>query len=190
MNRTLQNLLRSGLMALVVTVSGMSSALADQNDVRLNELFVQLHETESDYQAHILQRQIWSIWLVARQAGTNILMEQGVNAMGAGDHATALEKFEAIVQLEPEFAEGWNKRATVHYLMGNLAQSIEDVKKTLSLEPRHFGALSGLGLIYDSLDDLEGAKAAFEKALEANPHMHGIRLRLEEINKELENRAI
>lgn len=185
-----RTLLRCSLVALAVVVGGVFPALADQSDERLDELFVQLHETKSAYQAHVLERTIWSIWLMSDKAGTNILMEQGVNAMGAGDHATALEKFEAIVQLEPDFAEGWNKRATVHYLMGNLAQSIEDVKKTLSLEPRHFGALSGLGLIYDSLDDLEGAKAAFEKALEANPHMVPIRLRLEEIEKELENRAI
>lgn len=185
-----QTLLRRSLIALAVVAGAVFPALADQNDGRLDELFIQLHETESLYQAHVLERTIWSIWLVSDKAGTNILMEQGVNAMGVGDHATALKKFEAIVELEPDFAEGWNKRATVHYLMGNLAQSIEDVKKTLSLEPRHFGALSGLGLIYDSLDNLEGAQAAFEKALEANPHMEPIRLRLEEIRKELDGRAI
>jgi len=182
--------MRTGLIGLATAVLLIFPAAADQNDERLDELFVQLHETKSEYQAYVLERTIWSIWLVSDMAGTNILMEQGVNAMGVGDHATALEKFEAVVELEPDFAEGWNKRATVHYLMGNFAQSIEDVKKTLTLEPRHFGALSGLGLIYDSMDNLEGAKAAFEKALEANPHMVPIKMRLEEIEKELENRAI
>ena len=182
--------MRTSLIGLAVAVLLIFPAAADQNDERLDELFVQLHETKSEYQAYVLERTIWSIWLVSDMAGTNILMEQGVNAMGVGDHATALEKFEAVVELEPDFAEGWNKRATVHYLMGNFAQSIEDVKKTLTLEPRHFGALSGLGLIYDSMDNLEGAKAAFEKALEANPHMVPIKMRLEEIEKELENRAI
>ena len=182
--------MRTGLIGLAAAVLLIFPAAADQNDERLDELFVQLHETKSEYQAYVLERTIWSIWLVSDMAGTNILMEQGVNAMGVGDHATALEKFEAVVELEPDFAEGWNKRATVHYLMGNFAQSIEDVKKTLTLEPRHFGALSGLGLIYDSMENLEGAKAAFEKALEANPHMVPIKMRLEEIEKELENRAI
>ncbi len=190
MKRQINSLVRRCL--LVVALSGVLSvpASADQNDERLDELFVQLHETKSAYQAHVLEHTIWQIWHVSDMAGTNILMEQGARSMEAGDYATALEKFEAVVELEPDFAEGWNKRATVHYLMGNYAQSIEDVKKTLSLEPRHFGALSGLGLIYDSLDNLEGAKAAFEKALEANPHMDPIRTRLDEIVKELENRQI
>ena len=96
-------------------------------------------------------------------------MEQGVLAMARADYASALRTFDRMVEQAPDFAEGWNKRATVHYLMGNWRASVRDIQHTLALEPRHFGALFGLGLIYEALDQPEAALRSFEATLRPEP---------------------
>ena len=157
------------LVLTVMTVVLPLQSRADQNDPRLDTLFEQLKVSQTPASAQALERLIWGIWLESDQNSINILMRQGVQAMQSGDLATAYDRFSAIVELEPEFAEGWNKRATVLYLVGDLDASIDDVKRTLALEPRHFGALSGLGLINDALEDAEAALEAYEAALEVHP---------------------
>jgi tetratricopeptide (TPR) repeat protein len=117
-------------------------------------------------------------------------MQQGEEAMGAGDFATALQTFNAMVKLEPDFAEGWNKRATVHYLIDNYNASVADVQRTLALEPRHFGALSGLGLIYDALEEKKKALEAYRSALAVHPHLFGVKLRIKQLSKEIEGQRI
>ena len=100
-----------------------------------------------------------------------LLMNRVILRMGIQEYGEALRLLDAIVTISPEFAEGWNKRATVYYLLGRYEDSISDVEKTLDLEPRHFGALSGLGLIYNRLDKDAAALDAFERALMINPHL-------------------
>ena len=115
-------------------------------------------------------------------------MAKGMRAMQSGDHDTAVEAFDAVLVLDPDLAEGYNKRATVYYMMGRYADSVADIEKTL--EPRHFGALSGLGLIYSELDEGEAALRAFEAALAINPHLDGIREKATELRLRLEGRGI
>ena len=98
-------------------------------------------------------------------------MNRVIMRMGNQEYGEALRILDAIVTISPEYAEGWNKRATVYYLLGRHEDSISDVEKTLDLEPRHFGALSGLGLIYNRLDEDAAALDAFERALKVNPHL-------------------
>ena len=100
-----------------------------------------------------------------------LLMNRVIMRMGNQEYGEALRLLDAIVTISPEYAEGWNKRATVYYLLGRYEDSISDVEKTLVLEPRHFGALSGLGLIYNRLDEDAAALDAFERALKVNPHL-------------------
>ena len=88
--------------------------------------------------------------------------------------------------LEPDFAEAWNKRATVHYLMGDYVASVHDIQQTLALERRHFGALSGLGMIYEAIGRPSAALRSFEAALAINPHLDATRQRIEELRRELE----
>jgi tetratricopeptide (TPR) repeat protein len=95
-----------------------------------------------------------------------------------------------VVAAAPEYAEGWNTRATLLYLMGDYVASAVDVKRTLALEPRHFGAWSGLGLIYLNVGDERAALVAFSKALEWNPHLSGSRHKLEAVKKQLREHAI
>lgn len=178
-----------GAVLALLFVSVASPVMAGQDDPRLDELFEKLNAAPDFQSGHVIERQIWGIWSDTGTAGGAVLLRQGVNFMNAGDHEKALVNFNALVEIEPDLAEGWNKRATLHYLMGNYNSSVADIKRTLALEKRHFGALSGLGLIYDALDQKEAALKAFRAALEIHPNM-GIRGRAEELAEDVEGTAL
>ncbi len=110
--------------------------------------------------------------------------------MRQGILPSALDDFSTAVAWAPDFAEAWHKRATVHFLMGNYPASIADLRRTLALEPRHFGALAGLGLIYLKLDDERAALKALEKALEINPHLPRTRQNVRELHERLDGKNI
>jgi tetratricopeptide (TPR) repeat protein len=105
--------------------------------------------------------------------------------MAAEQLAVALDYFNRMVELAPDFAEAWNKRATVYYLMENYRASVLDIERTLELEPRHFGALSGLGMIYDAIDEPAAALRSFEAAVAINPHLDGPRQRIDLLRRQL-----
>ena len=107
-----------------------------------------------------------------------VAMIHGLEAMKIQQFEKAYGYFSQMTKLAPDYAEGWNKRATVLYLMGRFKESEADVMKTLELEPRHFGALSGQGLIKIALQDWPGAIYFLESALKINPHMHGVIMNL------------
>lgn len=173
------------ITALLLAVTAVQAA-ADQSDPRLDALFARLKATSDPGEAHQIEQTIWFIWSRSSSAGASLMLRQGTQYMNEGKHEAAHDNFSAVVELAPNFAEGWNKRATVRYLMGDYEGSIDDIKHTLALEERHFGALSGLGLIYDSLDEKKAALEAFRAALEINPHMESIRDRVKELAKEVE----
>jgi tetratricopeptide (TPR) repeat protein len=180
----------SALLAAMAWAALLSPGpvIADQNDRRLDGLFEQLHVTPDAAEGRAIEQEIWQIWLESDDATVNRLMQEGIAAMGLQQFGLALERFDRMVKRAPEFAEGWNKRATVHYLMGDLQASVLDIERTLGLEPRHFGALSGLGLIYDAIDEPQAALRSFEAALELNPHLEVTRERVEELRRELQGR--
>jgi tetratricopeptide (TPR) repeat protein len=163
----------------------VAPALADQRDPKLDELFNRLHASIDQAEADRLEREIWDIWYHHDSGQVALLMVQGRRAMAIGDFDDAESFFTEVIEKDPQFAEGWNRRATLYYLMGRYQDSIADVSETLALEPRHFGALSGMGLIYTALKDEATALAWFEKALEANPHMVGVRYQVEQLKKKL-----
>ena len=167
-----------------------SPAVADQNDSRLDGLFTELKAAPDHVAATSIEQKIWSIWLENKDSAAVDLMDAGVKEMGQGDHWAALKTFDKLVLVAPDFAEGWNKRATVHYLLNNLRESLADIAKTLALEPRHFGALSGRGLVYVKLEDMENALDSFEAALEVNPQMIGPRINAEAIKRLLKKKEI
>jgi tetratricopeptide (TPR) repeat protein len=159
--------------------------LADQHDRRLDGLFERLQATKDAADAAALQQQIWQIWIEFGDLAVSQLMRRGMTAMGRGDHENALEAFSKLVEQAPDFAEGWNKRATVLYLMGRFDESVLDIRQTLELEPRHFGALSGLALIYDAVEEPDAAIRSLEAALEINPHLSGSRERIDHLREKL-----
>ena len=137
-----------------------------------------------------MDRRIWLLWLHSNDKAVNRLMAQGMIAMQRGALEQALERFDAIVDHRPDFAEGWNKRATVLYMMGRHRESVADVQHVLNLEPRHYGALSGLGVVLVALGREEEALTWLRRALELNPYLDGVRLLADRIGARLKGKRI
>lgn len=160
-----------------------SPALADQIDERLPALFAQLKAGPEA--AALAEPQIWAIWDETIDPESAELLAQGSAAMATRAWPTALERFNKLVARSPNFAEGWNKRATLYYLMGDYPDSVADIQKTLALEPRHFGALSGLGLIFMAIGKPEPAIESFEAALSIHPHLPGAKQNIESLRAQV-----
>jgi tetratricopeptide (TPR) repeat protein len=162
------------------------NAEASAREAALHRLFESLREAASPELARGIEQVIWSIWLEAGGAEVDRLMALSVQAMNAQDYPAARSYLDKIVVLEPDFAEGWNKRATVHFLEGDYDRSLSDIRRVLLLEPRHFGALSGLGLILEQTGRKAEALEAFRRALDIHPQMPGIQMRAEALAREIE----
>ena len=164
-------------------------AIADQNDSRLDELFLIIQQTDNPDVAYQVENEIWQIWLQHDNKGTQKRLAEGIAAMGRNPRK-ALLIFDELIEEVPDFAEGWNKRATLYYSFGKYAASASDIEKTLELEPRHFGALSGLGLVYWAQNQLVNARSAFEAVLLIHPHSSAVRQNIESINDSIRRSAI
>lgn len=177
---------RALVLACLLAAPTLSASLrADQNDPRLPQLFERLKATESPVEVDALENRIWHIWMTSDNDEVNRLMAAGSHAMAAQDYRAALAAFDRIVAIAPNFAEGWNKRATVYFVLGDYAASLRDIDRTLALEPRHFGALTGLGLVHSELGEAAAALNAFERALAINPHMPNVRRNVETLRKRI-----
>ncbi len=170
----------------VVTVS----ARADQNDPRLPALFDRLKHAPSSDAATEIEHQIWAIWVVAGDPDIEGLMSEGEREMTEEHYPAALQAFNRIIAKRPDFAEGWNRRATLYYLMGEYQKSLTDIDRTLALEPRHFGALSGRGLVDLKLDREEDALKAWQQVLDIDPQNEGARQNVEILNAVLKRKTI
>ena len=129
------------------------------------------------------ERGLWALWSRSGDAAIDQLMAQGVGEMEAENYKAAIATFSEIVRRKPEFAEGWNKRATVYYLAGEYRKSIADCAEVLKRNARHFGALSGLGLIYMRLERYDDALAWSRKALDVNPNMLGVEFNIKHLER-------
>jgi tetratricopeptide (TPR) repeat protein len=175
-------------VAVTIFLSGPTSA--DQSDSRLGPLFAALGAADSPESAQLIEAEIWQIWLLSDSDAVNQLMGLGVARLNAGDYSHALALFDRIVTLAPGFAEGWNKRATVLYLLGRYADSIADIDRALALEPRHFGALSGLGMCNARLHRTRAAIEAFQRALVIDPNLPGVERTMDDLRKQLKGESI
>ena len=176
--KCVHTILKNWFLSLFFLLLLSASVDADQNDLRLVDLFRSLRSTESVSKASVFESKIWNIWMEHYDPEVESAMFQGVEAMKLQQFEQAFGHFSLLIKLAPDYAEGWNKRATVLYLMGRFKESEEDVLRTLELEPRHFGALSGQGLIRIALQDWRGAIYFLESALKINPHMYGVIMNL------------
>ncbi|TVQ34468.1 MAG: tetratricopeptide repeat protein [Geminicoccaceae bacterium] len=172
-------------LACAVWLGLVTAVAADQRDPRLDGLFRELRSVTNPVTARAVQSEIWSIWMEVDDREVRLDMLRGVRAMRLGRLDEAEGAFDAAIRRRPDFAEAWNQRATARYLAGRLAGSIADIGAALSLEPRHFGALSGLGMSYDRLDDPAAALRSYEAALAINPHLAGARERVEALRAQL-----
>jgi tetratricopeptide (TPR) repeat protein len=180
----------AGFAALSLLTADLGAARADQKDTRLPGLFDSLKKASSSDEANAVEAKIWTIWMQANDPAIDKLMAQGSDAMSSQDFPAALESFNAIIAQKPEFAEGWNRRATLYYLMGDYPHSLKDIDRVLELEPRHIGALSGLGLVNMQLDRDEAAADAFKRVLDIDPQSASARMNLAIVNDLLKKKSI
>jgi len=175
------------LAALVVFAAAPAGAA---QDARLDPLFEKLKAASDAREAQIYENAIWRVWLEPEDGAINSLMRLGLDAQHRGDMFGAFAVYDAITGLKPDYAEGWNRRATVLFLLDRLEESRKDAEKTLELEPRHFGALSGLGMIAMRQNQPDKALEVLEKALALNPHMANVRGQVEQLRKKARDGAI
>jgi Flp pilus assembly protein TadD len=178
------------LLALLALAIPGATTLADQRDARLAPLFERLHGADDAGEAHRVEQAIWGIWLATDDLEAQRLLELGTVAMANRSWGAAGAAFDRLVERAPGFAEGWNKRATYYWLVRDFGASVRDIQQTLALEPRHFGALSGLGLILMETGDTAGAIRAFDAALELHPFLPGARENLQQLKERAEGEPL
>ncbi len=175
--------LANALSALLLLIAaGMAPAWADAT--KLDDLFQQL-QSATDEEAVPITQNIWIEWSKSGSAAMDLLLRRGQDALAAGDPETAIGHLTALIDHAPDFAEGYNARATAYYQIGQYGLSIADIAKTLSLNPRHFGALAGLGMIFEALNEPDKAVEVYHEALKINPHMADVRDALKRLDAQL-----
>lgn len=164
--------------------------LGQGEDSQLDALFATLRSTADAAAAKSAENDIIRLWLESGSDTTDLLMEWTLSAMEKKNYPLALDYLDRIISLQPDYVEGWNKRATVHFLIDDYGKAIADIERTLALEPRHFGALSGLGTIMRDIGDNDRAVVAYRQALEIDPYLETVREALDEIAAEDSGRKI
>lgn len=158
-------------------------ANADPEEV-LDRLFAQLRQADSEDTAKVLESAIQAMWMRSGSDTADVLMKQAGAAMEKKSYGSALAILDTVVELNPDFAEGWNRRATVHFLRGDYTNSQADIERVLELEPRHFGALSGLGAIEKERGNGRAALRALRRARTINPKLDNIDDRIRKLEQE------
>jgi tetratricopeptide (TPR) repeat protein len=149
---------------------------------RLDALFSELQVAATVAEGKAIERRIWLEWTRSGDPEIDRLMNAALLAMDIRAFSAAIAVLDKIVTQKPDFAEGWNKRATVYYYANEYGRSLADIERTLALEPRHFGALAGLGMIMQDTGDIPRAIRAFEQAVAVNPTLTNLRQAIEQLN--------
>ena len=149
------------------------AAWAETVGPELDRLFATLQGASAS-EAVRIESDIWRIWSRSGSAAMDLLLERGRKAAEQGDFEAALDHLTALTDHAPDFAEGWNARATVFFQTGAYGPAIADLQRVLALNPRHFGALSGFGMILEEIDRPAQALEAYRAALTLHPHMQGV----------------
>jgi tetratricopeptide (TPR) repeat protein len=156
----------------------------------LDFLFGALKVAPDEASARHVEARIWAQWLHTSSDTAALLMLRAKTAMDAQQTDVALKLLDALVKLRPDWVEAWNRRATLYYLKNDYAHSLHDIEQVLIREPRHFGALAGLGMIMQDLGDDKRALDAFRKALAINPHMDKVPELVKTLSEKVEGRDI
>jgi tetratricopeptide (TPR) repeat protein len=163
------NRIVAALLPLFLTCT----AVVAEDAAKLDGLFDRL-KTAGAEEAGRIETEIWIEWSKSGSPAMDLLLQRGRDALEMGETGAAIEHFTAIIDHAPDFAEGWNARATAYYMAGEFGPSIADIARTLALNPRHFGALSGLGAILEASDRPERALEVYKAALAIHPHLEGV----------------
>jgi tetratricopeptide (TPR) repeat protein len=177
-------------LIFLFAVSTVQPVFADQTDTELDSLFTELKSSPNSKEASPIAERIWAIWMKTDDHATTELLEQGMIEVGRGDLEAGRDIFTQVTQRSPNFAEGWNKLATVNYMMGDIESSLKNIEETLKREPRHFGSISGRGLCYLKQRRWQSALIEFKAALDVHPWMLDARRNLKLLENNLENHSI
>lgn len=175
---------------VLVVLSGFFSIYADQTDDRLDMLFVTLQNSNDAEKLLEAESGIWEIWFDSGVEEIDSLMDRAGVAAQRGNLAYAERLYSQVIDKAPDFAEGWNRRATVRFYSQNFEGSLDDIERTLRLEPRHFGATWGLGMILGIQQDFSGAIAAFERLLKIKPNAADAKARIEALKEKLAESSV
>ena len=156
----------------------------------LDFLFGALKAAPDEASAKHVEARIWALWMHTPSDTAALLMMRAKAAMDAQQMDVALKLLDAVIKLRPDYVEGWNRRATLYYLRNDYAHSLQDIEQVLVREPRHFGALAGLGMIMQDLGDEKRALEAFRKALAVNPHLEKVPELVKTLSEKVEGRDI
>jgi tetratricopeptide (TPR) repeat protein len=157
---------------------------------QVDRLFEALKLAPDEESAKYFENRIWAIWLDSPSDTANILMGRVKTAIDAKEYDLAIKLLNAIIDIKPEFTEAWNRRASIYFTKKDFARSLADIREVLAREPRHFGALSGLGIILQDLGDEKGALQAFRRALAIHPHLERIPELVKQLSDKIDGRDI
>jgi tetratricopeptide (TPR) repeat protein len=169
----------------VVTHSGRSG-----DSYSLDTLLDALKVAPDEESSKAIEERIWAMWMISSSDTCNLLMSRVKAASDGKDYDLAIKLLNAIITIKPDFVEAWNQRATVFYLKNDYGHAIADLGQVLAREPRHFGALSGLGLILQDIGDDKDALEAYRKALAIDPHLEHIPDVVKTLSEKVEGRDI
>jgi tetratricopeptide (TPR) repeat protein len=156
----------------------------------LDRLFAALKVAPDDESAKYIENRIWAIWLASSSDTANLLMGRAKTAADKKEFDLAIRLLNAIIDIRPDFTEAWNRRATVYYTKKDFGHALADIHEVLAREPRHFGALSGLGIILQEMGDEKHALDAFRRALAVHPHLERVPELVKKLSEKIEGRDI
>jgi tetratricopeptide (TPR) repeat protein len=156
----------------------------------LDTLFAGLKVAPDAESAKAIEDRIWALWMVSGSDTCNLLMLRAKAAADEKDYDLAIKLLDAVVALKPDYVEAWNRRATIYYLMKDYGHSVADIREVLLREPRHFGALSGLGLILQEIGDDKHALEAYRRALAIDPHLERLPDVVKKLSETVEGRDL
>jgi len=156
----------------------------------LDFLFGALKAAPDEETAKAIEQRIWVLWMHSPSDTTNLLMSRAQKAVEQKNLELALKLLDAIVKIKPDYVEAWNRRATIHYMQKDYGRSLADIRQVLRLEPRHFGALTGLGLILQDIGDDRQALEVYRRALEVYPKLERVPDIVKTLTEKVEGRDI
>ncbi len=155
-----------------------------------DEMFEELKNAPSEEEATSTALDIWAAWMESGSDAADLVMERAVNAQAMGETELARSLYDRVITIQPEYAEAWNRRATLFLADGNYPEALRDVNEALRLEPRHFGAWAGLGAVLESLEAHDEALEAYREALKIYPEFPTAKRGIARMQQKLEGRPV
>ena len=182
--------MRIFIVAIVLNFLLIINIYSSEREEELNKLFIDL-QVDNINSAYVTEQKIWKIWSThPSDENLTLILKKGSNLINVNKPRDAINVFTNLIDLDPLWAEAWNKRATVFYLVGEYQKSQDDINKVLKLEKRHFGALAGQGLVNIKLENYEKAIKSYEKAQQIYPSMQSPKIMIEKIEELIKKQSI